>query len=155
MRLFLGAIVWHVPKTAAMVPSTRPGVMRAQHARRLPRPSPRRCNSSPGRSAALALGSPQSLSAGGLVLTHAKTPSRPLSTHVSTYPSAPALAMRAPSYPDPSVPTLLPQPSMLSLCARHSSPALASTIPPPPPVTWPPDASHNQKQREAERSERP
>ena len=43
------------------------------------------------------------------MLTHAKTPSRPLSTHVSTYPSAPALAMRAPSYPDPSVPTLLPQ----------------------------------------------
>ena len=42
-----------------MVSSTRPGVMRAQHARRLPRPAPRRCNSSPGRSAALALGSLQ------------------------------------------------------------------------------------------------
>ena len=38
----------------------------------------------------------------------------------------------------PPTPTLLSQPScpkasMLSHCARHSSPALASTIPPPPP----------------------
>ena len=160
----------------AMTRPTRPGLMRAQHARSLPQVLSTEVQQ-------LALGelrpSPwarlRRLSGGGLVLTHAKTPSRPLSIHVSIYPSAPALAMRAPSYPDLPVPnppdlpqpscpnltpTLLPRPSCPNPPCTPSCTALLPRyvrLPyhPRPRHVARPHASHNQKQREAERSERP